>query len=71
MGLKDKLGDLKDGYDEGHEWGHGFDRDVCEGCPKKKGGAVETCGVCGCPLFNLNMTDAPPSKCPRLDGHEQ
>jgi hypothetical protein len=69
MGLFDKVLDVDPSED--HLWGHGFDRDACEGCPNKKGGTPETCGLCGCPLFNLDKTGAPPEGCPRLDQHEQ
>jgi hypothetical protein len=64
-----KVGDID--TSEGHEFGHGFDREVCEGCQHKQEGTPETCGLCGCPLFNLDKTDAPPSSCPKLDDHEQ
>lgn len=53
----------------GKLWDHGFDADVCNGCPHKNGeadGVVGTaaqkfsetvgedyCGLCGCPLKNL------------------
>ena len=68
MGLRDKLSDIDPGED--HLWGHGFDRDACAGCPHRKGGTVPTCGLCGCPLFNLDKTGAPPASCPKLDDHE-
>ena len=55
---------------ESHEYGHGFDRSACEGCEHKKEGTPETCGICGCPLFNLDKTSSPPSGCPKLDEHE-
>lgn len=55
---------------EDHEWGHGFDRRVCEGCPhKEEGGLMDKCGICGCPLGNLDREEAPPTSCPRLDDH--
>ena len=75
----------------GHEYGHGFDQSVCEGCPHKMealddtghplidrivGGyarvtmqEVDRCGLCGCPLSNLERFSSPPSDCPRLDDH--
>lgn len=65
--IREKISDLD--TSESHEWGHGFDRSVCDGCPHRKGGKLPTCGLCGCPLFNLDKTDAPPSSCPRLDAH--
>ena len=76
MGLFDFIEDLD--TSEGHLWEHGFNRAVCRGetdnydtpCPKRTEGTVPTCGCCGCPLFNLDKTKAPPESCPRLDGHE-
>lgn len=51
-------------------WGHGFDPDVCEGCPEKEEGRLfSKCGICGCPLSNLSNEEAPPSTCLRLDEH--
>jgi len=72
MSLFDDLRDAVGNVDtsEDHVWGHGFDRSVCEGCPHNTGGKVPTCDLCGCPLFNLDKTNAPPERCPRLDGHE-
>lgn len=55
---------------EDHLFGHGFDRSVCEGCPAKNGGMVDTCGKCGCPLRTLSAFSAPPASCIRLDQHE-
>lgn len=57
---------------EDHLYGHGFDPDVCQGCPKKEGGTIESCGICGCPLFSLNRVKggSPPTDCPRTDQHE-
>jgi hypothetical protein len=69
MGIFDKVLDVDPSAD--HEWGHGFDRSACEGCPHRQGGKVPTCGLCGCPLFNLDKTEAPPSECPKLGDHEQ
>jgi len=68
MGLFDKLSDID--TSEPHEWGHGFDRSACQGCPHNTGGKVPTCDLCGCPLFNLDKTGAPPSSCPKLDAHK-
>jgi len=68
MGLFDKIRDID--TSEPHEWGHGFDRSACQGCPHNTGGKVPTCDLCGCPLFNLDKTGAPPSSCPKLDAHE-
>lgn len=67
MGLRDFLGDID--TSENHLWGHGFDRETCEGCPHNTGGKVPTCGKCGCPLINLDATGAPPESCIRLDSH--
>jgi hypothetical protein len=69
MGLGDWLDELDTSED--HLWGHGFDREVCEGCPHKTGDSVERCGCCGCPLLSLDKTDAPPESCPRLDEHAE
>lgn len=69
MGLFDKIADIDPSQD--HLWGHGFDRSACEGCPHNTGGKVPTCDLCGCPLFNLDKTGAPPADCPRLTRHEQ
>lgn len=54
-----------------HEYGHGFDADVCEGCPKKKDGVIPRCGICGCPLLTLEKVKggSPPSDCIRLEQH--
>lgn len=68
MSLRDKLSDIDLGED--HLWGHGFDRSKCKGCPHRVGGKVPTCDTCGCPLFNLDKTGAPPESCIRLDEHE-
>ena len=68
MGLFDKITDIDTSED--HLWGHGFDRSTCEGCPHNTGGKVPTCDLCGCPLFNLDKTGAPPESCIRLDAHE-
>ena len=68
MGLFDKFKDIDTSED--HLWGHGFDREACEGCPHNTGGKVPTCDCCGCPLFNLDKTGAPPASCPRLAAHE-
>lgn len=54
-----------------HHFGHGFDRDVCEGCPHKNAQAEgvkaraaqavgqlagqDTCGICGCTLLMLSI----------------
>lgn len=67
MGLRDFLSDLDTSED--HLWGHGFDRSACKGCPHNTGGAMPTCDLCGCPLLNLDATDAPPESCIRLDQH--
>lgn len=66
--ISKKLGDVD--TSENHLWGHGFNRSACEGCPHNTGGKVPTCGLCGCPLFNLDKTNAPPESCIRLDQHE-
>lgn len=29
------------------------------------------CGLCGCPLVNLALTDQAPEGCPRLDNHNK
>lgn len=76
MGLSDKINELREkaadiDTSESHEYGHGFDSDVCEGCEHRKGGTPATCGICGCPLTNLSVTSSPPSKCPKLDEHEE
>jgi hypothetical protein len=76
MGLFDFIEDID--VSEDHLWGHGFDSDTCYGdgngytskCPHLKEGGVDSCGCCGCPIFNLDKADAPPESCPRLDGHE-
>jgi hypothetical protein len=67
MGLFDFVSDIDTSED--HLWGHGFDRSVCEGCPHNTGGSVPTCDTCGCPLLNLDATDAPPESCVRLERH--
>lgn len=67
--ISKKLGDVD--TSEGHLWGHGFDRSVCEGCPHNTGGKVPTCDLCGCPLFNLDKTNAPPESCVRLENHRK
>ncbi|MFW5900688.1 MAG: hypothetical protein ACOCTH_02810 [Halodesulfurarchaeum sp.] len=77
MSLIDRL---KDALSESHLWGHGFDPDVCRGthpdvdgvCPNLQEGNLDTCGCCGCPIFNLDKANAPPESCPqsRLDAHE-
>jgi len=67
---------------ESHLFGHGFDPDVCEGCPHKttdaEGGLLgaladalgeDKCGLCGCPLSNLSAFQAPPESCIRLPQH--
>lgn len=66
--ISKKLGDVD--TSENHLWGHGFNRSACEGCPHNTGGKVPTCGLCGCPLFNLDKTNAPPESCIRLNQHE-
>lgn len=63
-------------FDEPHEeYGFGFDPDVCEGCPHHEtDGRVAQCGLCGCAtqssLSPMVQTEMPPSRCPRLDQHE-
>ena len=70
---------------ESHLWGHGFDSDVCQTCPHLvedgSGGGLldrlanaidnQKCGLCGCPINNLEATKAPPESCPRLDQHRE
>lgn len=61
----------------GHDWFTEFNRAACEGehpnydsvCPKKQEGVVDTCGVCGCTLVGLDLTNSPPSDCIRADAH--
>jgi hypothetical protein len=67
MGLIDDLDVSAD-----HEHGHGFDKSVCEGCPKLNSGTISSCGICGCPLTTLSLVKggSPPSECIRLDQHE-
>jgi hypothetical protein len=51
----------------------GFDPDVCEGCPERGGGVMKKCGLCGCPTISnmpMDMLDAPPSDCLRIDQHK-
>ena len=70
---------LQKALSAGHDWREGFDDDVCYGrredypdeCPKLNGGSVDTCGVCGCTIVGLDMTDTPPSKCVRREGHDK
>lgn len=63
-------------FSEEHLWGHGFDKRAFYGdattpeCPHLKSGKVDTCGCCGCPITNLDLSGAPPESCPRLDMHE-
>lgn len=55
-----------------HLHGHGFDPSVCADCPKKEGGVVNTCGLCGCPVgrgMPMDVRDAPPENCVRLEAH--
>lgn len=58
--------------DADHEYGYGFDRSACEGCPKNTGGAIPRCGICGCPLATLAKVQggSPPSECIRLQRHK-
>lgn len=61
----------------GHDWFEDFNRSACEGthpkydlkCPKKVEGAVDRCGVCGCTLVGLDLTNSPPSNCIRREAH--
>lgn len=76
MGL---LSWLRTALGASHEWGAGFDRDVCYGehpdypgtCPKLQGEQIHTCGQCGCTIRGLNAADSPPSNCVRLEGHTE
>lgn len=34
------------------------------------GEATYKCGLCGCPLTNLALTNMAPAHCPRLDQHD-
>lgn len=69
-------------------WGHGFDSEVCDGCPHKNGspdGVIgqaaekvskaageDYCGLCGCPLVNLEaISNGPPENCPRTEQHRE
>jgi len=62
----------------GHDWFDGFDKRACNGdhpeadgeCPKLKKGAVNTCGVCGCTIFGLSMSETPPTDCVRRNLHQ-
>lgn len=70
---------LRKALTSSHDWREGFDQDVCYGqrdaypekCPKLNEGGVDTCGVCGCTIVGLDMTDTPPSKCERREGHDK
>lgn len=68
MGIREFLSNID--TSESHLWGHGFGREVCEGCPHNTGGRTPTCDTCGCPLVNLDLAGAPPESCVRLDRHE-
>lgn len=39
------------------------------GLEAAKGEAQYKCGLCGCPLFNLELTGLAPAACPRIHGH--
>lgn len=56
-----------------HLRGHGFDPEVCAGCPQQVGILLKRCALCNCPtgrgLF-MDRLDAPPASCIRLDAHE-
>lgn len=77
MGLfddtKDALGDID--FDEPHEWGNGFNPDVCKDCEHHvtdKG--PNRCGLCGCPTIAvapMSLAGAPPSSCPYLEEHAE
>lgn len=57
-----------------HLNGHGFDPSVCADCPKKEGGVVSTCGLCGCPVgrgMPMDLKNSPPENCVRLEEHAQ
>lgn len=76
MGL---LGDIVEAVtgadtDEPHEWGHGFDPNVCIGCEyhgEVLRGTTIGCQKCGCPEQSLDASQAPPSSCPRLEDHRR
>lgn len=61
-------------FTEPHLRGHGFDPDVCEGCPHHEtDGMMNSCGKCGCPTNAagpMNLLSAPPESCVRLPEHE-
>lgn len=79
MGLFDAISDTIENVtganiDESHEWGNGFDPDVCRGCPfegQVLRGAAIGCQKCGCPHYSLEKSQAPPSSCPRLEHHRR
>lgn len=62
---------------EEHDWFDGFDKSVCYGtapgvdgvCPKLLEGAIDRCGVCGCTIMGLSLSETPPSDCVRREEH--
>lgn len=58
-------------FSEEHKYGHGFDPEVCQSCPElDRSGMMDSCGLCGCPINGpMNLKDAPPESCVRLDDH--
>lgn len=75
MGLFDSLRERAGMVDrtEDHLDGHGFDPDVCVGCENRDTShADRPCTLCGCPTVAfgpMDLSDAPPESCIRLDGH--
>jgi len=61
----------------GHDWFEGFDKRACYGdhpetdevCPKLQDGVIDTCGVCGCTIMGLSMSETPPTDCVRRNLH--
>lgn len=53
--------------------GFGFDPSVCEGCQYRDEGTIgRPCTLCGCPTMEslfLDMAQAPPADCVRLEQH--
>lgn len=60
-------------FDEPHDFGNGFDPEVCQNCEHHDtGGVVNTCGLCGCPTgrgMPMDVLGAPPESCPYTREH--
>lgn len=75
MGLLDTVRDRLDMIDttEEHLHGHGFDPAACGGGEYRDTSQPDKpCTLCGCPttpLAPMDLGDAPPASCARLDEH--